>query len=33
MQGGVRDKNKFTSQERLLMWMGEVVEIKKAHLQ
>ena len=33
MQGTWCDKNKFTSQDGLLTWMGEVIEIKKAHLQ
>ena len=33
MQGTWCDKNEFTSRDRLLMSMGEVVEIKKAHLQ
>lgn len=33
MQGTWCDKNEFTSQDRLLTWMGEVIEIKKAHLQ
>ena len=33
MQGTWCDKNEFTSRDRLLMWMGEVIEIKKAHLQ
>lgn len=33
MQGTWCDKNEFISRDRLLTWMGEVVEIKKAHLQ
>ena len=32
MQGTWCDKNEFISRDRLLTWMGEAVEIKKAHL-